>query len=55
MNNMNKKKLTDEDVAAIRSMRLSGVTIKELARKYECAENTIKDVIRCRRRFKEVL
>lgn len=52
---MNKKKLTDEDVAAIRSMRLSGSTINELAEKYKCAENTIKDVIRCRGRFKEVI
>ena len=45
-------KLTDHDVDLIRALREDyGLTYQEIADKFECGRSTVRDIIKCRRRW----
>lgn len=45
-------RLTDHDVDLIRSLRDEyGLTYQAIAEKFECSRSTIRDIIKCRRRY----
>ena len=44
-------RLTDHDVDLIRELREHGLTYQEIADKFECGRSTVRDIIKCRRRW----
>lgn len=44
-------KLTDHDVDLIRDLRDEGLTYQEIADKFEVSKSTIRDIVKCRRRW----
>lgn len=46
-----KARLSDHDIDLIRQLHDEGLGYRTLARKFECDKSTIRDVVKCRRRF----
>lgn len=47
-------KLTDQDVDLIRELHDEGLSYREIAVKFEVSKSTVRDIIKCRRRFQFV-
>lgn len=44
-------RLTDHDVDLIRDLRDEGLTYQEIADKFEVSKSTVRDIVKCRRRW----
>lgn len=43
-----KKQLTDADAEDIRKLYIEGYKVKDLAKQYECTEQNIRDIVKCK-------
>lgn len=44
-------RLTDHDVDLIRDLRDEGLTYQSIADKFEVSKSTVRDIVKCRRRW----
>lgn len=44
-------RLTDHDVDLIRELRDEGLTYQNIADKFEVSKSTVRDIVKCRRRW----